>query len=224
MLPILADGRLGDATDVKVAAGTVGPTRATNAPPGSFAVSGHDRTHAHMIQADPSGRFVLHADLGLDKIFVWRFEAEQGVLAPNDPPVGLAAARRRTAAFPFPSQWPLAVFDPGGRLDRRAVRLRLRHGTLDRAPDDLDPAAPVLPGRNFCSEILVSADGRFVYAGNRLHDSIAIFSVGSDGRLTLRRRRMDARELSAQFHLRPDGPVPLLLQPARRRRDCLPRG
>ncbi|MEO8519938.1 MAG: beta-propeller fold lactonase family protein, partial [Acidobacteriota bacterium] len=74
VLPILADGQLGDVSDVKVDAGDIGPTRATHAPPGSFAVSGHDRTHAHMIQADPSGRFVLHADLGLDKIFVWRFD------------------------------------------------------------------------------------------------------------------------------------------------------
>ena len=51
-----------------------GPRKATNAPPGSFAFSGHDRTHAHMIQADPSGRFVLHVDLGLDRIFVWKFD------------------------------------------------------------------------------------------------------------------------------------------------------
>jgi 6-phosphogluconolactonase (cycloisomerase 2 family) len=39
-------------------------------------------------------------------------------------------------------------------------------------------------GSNFCSEILVSSDGRFVYAGNRLHDSVGIFAVGADGRLT----------------------------------------
>ena len=38
-------------------------------------------------------------------------------------------------------------------------------------------------GSNFCSEILVSADGKFVYAGNRLHDSIGIFAVGADGSL-----------------------------------------
>ena len=43
---------------------------------------------------------------------------------------------------------------------------------------------PGFAGSNFCSEILVSKDGRFVYAGNRLHDGIAIFSIGSDGRLT----------------------------------------
>ena len=43
---------------------------------------------------------------------------------------------------------------------------------------------PNFVGSNFSSEILVSADGRFVYAGNRLHDSIGIFSVGPHGDLT----------------------------------------
>ena len=52
VLPILPDGRLGSATDIKKDAGTLGPTKAAHAPPGSFAISGHDRTHAHMIQAD----------------------------------------------------------------------------------------------------------------------------------------------------------------------------
>src|SRR5260221_9681465 len=52
VLPILPDGRLGSATDIKKDAGKLGPTKATDAPPGSFAFSGHDRTHAHMIQAD----------------------------------------------------------------------------------------------------------------------------------------------------------------------------
>src|SRR5215471_73026 len=61
VFPILRDGRLGDATDIKSDGGKIGPTKATNAPPGSFAFSGHDRTHAHMIAADPSGRHVLHA-------------------------------------------------------------------------------------------------------------------------------------------------------------------
>ncbi|MFV1968118.1 MAG: lactonase family protein [Pirellulaceae bacterium] len=70
VLPIVADGRLEDATDIKNDTGKIGPTRATNAPPGSFAFSGHDRTHAHMIQADPSGRFVyagnrLHDSIGV---------------------------------------------------------------------------------------------------------------------------------------------------------------
>ena len=38
-----------------------------------------------MIQADPSGKFVLHVDLGLDKIFVWKFDVQKGKLTPNEP-------------------------------------------------------------------------------------------------------------------------------------------
>jgi 6-phosphogluconolactonase len=183
VLPILADGRLGDASDVKVDAGTIGPTRATHAPPGSFAVSGHDRTHAHMIQADPSGRFVLHADLGLDKIFVWRFENEHGRLAPNDPPSVSLPPGDGPRHFHFHpnGRWFYSIQEEGSTVvlfdyDSASGRLSARQTTSTLPPD--------FAGTSFCSEILVSADGRYVYAGNRLHDSIAILSVGSDGRLT----------------------------------------
>ena len=71
VLPINLDGSLGNATDVHVDVGSVGPTRATNAPPGSFAISGHDAPHAHMIQSDPAGNFVFHTDLGQDRIYSW---------------------------------------------------------------------------------------------------------------------------------------------------------
>src|SRR5262245_55254192 len=86
VVPILADGRLGEATDIKIDTGKIGPATATNAPTGSFALSGHDRTHAHMVQADPAGQFVLHVDLGLDKIFVWKFNEQKGMLTPAEPP------------------------------------------------------------------------------------------------------------------------------------------
>jgi 6-phosphogluconolactonase len=183
VLPILADGRLGDASDVKVDAGTIGPTRATHAPPGSFARSGHDRTHAHMIQADPSGRFVLHVDLGLDKIFAWRFDAQHGVLAPNDPPSVSLPPGDGPRHFHFHpnGRWLYSIQEEGSTIvlfdyDTASGRLSARQ-TISTLPPDF-------AGSNFCSEIVVSADGRFVYGGNRLHDSIAIFSVGSDGGLT----------------------------------------
>src|SRR5579871_3448888 len=85
VLPIQGDGQLRDATDIKKDDGKLGPIKASNAPTGSFAFSGHDRTHAHMIQADPSGRFVMHTDLGLDKIFVWKFDDKAGKLLANEP-------------------------------------------------------------------------------------------------------------------------------------------
>ena len=59
VLPLLKDGQLGSPVCVIEDQGKIGPTVATNAPEGSFAFSGHDRTHAHMIQSDPSGKHVI---------------------------------------------------------------------------------------------------------------------------------------------------------------------
>ncbi len=183
VLPIITDGRLGTATDVKQDSGTVGPRKATNAPPGSFAFSGHDRTHAHMIQADPSGRFVLHVDLGLDRIFVWKFDEGRGVLTPNDPPfVSLPPGDGpRHFSFHPNGRWCYSLQEEGSTIvlfDYDSARARLNsRQTISSLP-------PGFAGSNFCSEILVSGDGRFVYAGNRLHDSVGIFSVDRNGELT----------------------------------------
>jgi 6-phosphogluconolactonase (cycloisomerase 2 family) len=184
VLPILEDGRLDVATDIKKDAGKIGPTKATKAPPGSFAFSGHDRTHAHMIQTDPSGRFVLHADLGLDKIFVWKFDDHKGVLTPNKPAdVSLPPGDGpRHFHFHTNGRWLYSIQEEGSTivlLDYDAAKGRLvSRQTISTLPSGF-------AGTNFCSEILVSGDGRFVYAGNRLHDSIAIFSIGPDGMLTI---------------------------------------
>ncbi len=183
VLPVLEDGRLGEATDVQADVGKVGPTRATHAPKGSFAISGHDRTHAHMIQADPSGRFVLHVDLGLDKIYVWKFDAQKGTLTPNDPAAVALPPGDGPRHFHFHpnGRWLYSIQEEGSTVvlfdyDAATGRLTARQ-TLSTLP-------PGFAGSNFCSEILVSADGRFVYAGNRLHDSIGIFAVGPNGSLT----------------------------------------
>jgi 6-phosphogluconolactonase (cycloisomerase 2 family) len=183
VLPISDDGRLADPSDVKVDAGTVGPTRATHAPLGSFAFSGHDRTHAHMIKADPSGRFVVHVDLGLDKIFIWRFDDRRGTLIANEPASVSLPPGDGPRHFDFHpnGRWLYSIQEEGSSIvlfdyDGALGRLTIRQ-TLSTLP-------PGFAGSNFCSEILVSTDGRHVYAGNRLHDSIGIFSVGSDGRLT----------------------------------------
>jgi 6-phosphogluconolactonase (cycloisomerase 2 family) len=183
VLPIRDDGRLGQATDVKNDAGTIGPTRARSAPPGSFAFSGHDRTHAHMIAADPSGRFVLHTDLGLDRIFVWKLDTDKGTLTPNNPPAVSLPAGDGPRHFSFHpgGRWLYSLQEEGSTLvlfdfDAATGRLTSRQ-TISTLPAGF-------AGSHFCSGIVVSADGRFVYAGNRLHDTIAIFSIGPGGTLT----------------------------------------
>jgi 6-phosphogluconolactonase len=183
VIPILEDGKLGEVCCNVQHQGEIGPTRAPSAPPGSFAFSGHDRTHAHMIQADPKGNFVLHVDLGLDNIFVSKFDHDKGQLTPaisRFMPLPPGDGPRHFHFHPN-GTWFYSVEEEGSTVsffdyDANIGLLKPRQ-TISTLP-------PGYAGSNFCSEILVSQDGKFVYAGNRLYDSIAIYSVGPDGTLT----------------------------------------
>ena len=57
----------------------------------------------------------------------------------------------------------------------------------------------------FCSEILVSADGRHLYAGNRLHDSIAVYAIGDDGTLASQGEQWSRGNYPRSFSLDPSG-------------------
>jgi 6-phosphogluconolactonase (cycloisomerase 2 family) len=203
-LPILNDGRLGDAADVKVDFGKIGPARSKNAPPGSFAFSGHDRTHAHMIEADKSGRFVIHTDLGLDRIFVWRFDEKSGKLSPSNAPFVELPPGDGPRHFHFHpnGRWFYSIQEEAStivRFDYDAAEGRLfPKQTISTLPKGFG-------GSNFCSAILVTADGRFVYAGNRLHDSIGIFSVGASGDLSYVAEEWTRGNYPRSFNIEPSG-------------------
>ncbi len=217
VLPILDNGQLDKASDVKIDSGEIGPTTATNAPPGSYAISGHDRTHAHMIQADPSGKFVLHVDLGLDKIFLWKFDTKTGTLTANDPPdVSLPPGDGpRHFHFHPNGEWFYSIQEEGSTIvlfdyDSQAGKLIARQ-TVSSLPAGFK-------GSNFCSEILVSADGKFVYAGNRLHDSIGIFAVGPTGELTFVTAEWTRGNYPRSFSFDPTGQF---LYCGNQRADCV---
>lgn len=204
VLPIRPDGSLGPASDFKKDEGKIGPTKATNAPPGSFAISGHDLAHAHMIEADPSGRFVLHVDLGLDKIYLWKFDDEKGLLSPNDPASVSLPPGDGPRHFHFHpnGRWLYSLQEEGSTIvlfdyDSAQGKLSQRK-TISSLP-------PGFAGSNFCSGILVSEDGRFVYAGNRLHDSIGIFSIGATGELTFVADEWTRGDYPRSFNFDPTG-------------------
>jgi len=204
VFPILADGSLGAASDVKKDAGTVGPKKATNAPPGSFAFSGHDLPHSHMIQTDPAGRFVLSPDLGLDQILVWKFDDKAGVLSPNDPAAVTFPPGDGPRHFSFHpnGRWFYSLQEEGSNIalfdyDSEKGRLAKRQ-TLSSLP-------PGFAGSNFCSEIMVSSDGKFVYAANRLHDGIAYFAVGKDGTLKYAGEEWTRGDYPRSFNFDPTG-------------------
>jgi 6-phosphogluconolactonase (cycloisomerase 2 family) len=161
VLPLFDDGRIGPATDLAQHAGV------------------NREPHAHQVVTDPSGQWVVAVDLGADSAYVYGLNLATGKLKLNQQlklPVG--AGPRHLAFHPnsryayilgeLRSEVTVAAWDPvAGRLTPGQVI-----GTLGGAT----------PPQNFPAEIQVSADGRFVYASNRGHDSIATFTVGERGK------------------------------------------
>ncbi len=184
ILPVQSDGSLGQATDVQSGKGPMyGQHVAVNAPNGSFAISGHDNRHAHMAQTDPSGKFLLVADLGLDQLMV--FSLEDGKAVPTDQGSvrTLPGAGARHFAFHPNAKWLYLITEEGS-----SVAFML----FDPATGKLTPrsAKSTLPdnyqGTNYTSEIIVSANGKYLYAANRLYNTIATFSIDqATGEVTL---------------------------------------
>jgi 6-phosphogluconolactonase (cycloisomerase 2 family) len=184
VFPVGPDGALGEATDVRPSVGPRHRARAVDDPPGQFASSDHDSPHVHMVAADPSGQFVVADDAGLDLTWVWRFDAQAGRLLPADAPVISATSGSAPRHF---------VFHPNGRIFYNLYEHDAKVAVYDYdaakgsfKPKQLVSALPPkFGGSNLSSEILISADGRFVYVSNRLHSSIAVFAVANDGQLRM---------------------------------------
>ncbi len=165
VFPILADGLLGEHTALMKDQGATGPNKERQEAP-----------HAHWIETSPDNRFVLVADLGLDEVLVYKFDAASGALTPNEP----AFARLKAGSGPRH-----AVFYPNGKFVFAVSELSstatsfaydLKKGTLKEIA-----AASALPpgfsGRNDVAEAAVHPNGKFLYVSNRGNDSIAIFSI-----------------------------------------------
>ena len=183
VLPINADGSLGAAVDVHRDTDSLGAKHATDSPRGSFAISGHDKPHAHMILPDPTNKFVLATDLAQDRIYVYRFDSTTGKLTATEG-AGFASLPSGNGPRHF-------AFHPNGHwlylLEEEASAVAFFHfdpetGEL-KWEQQLSMLPPGFAGTSFGSEIVVSPDGKFLYAANRLHDTIAMFAVGADGRM-----------------------------------------
>jgi 6-phosphogluconolactonase len=171
VLRVGADGRLADYHDLLFLAGELGPHRIEQT-----------RPHPHDVAFDPTRRFVVIPDKGLDALFVLRFEPDKGRIGLH------RAVRTRPGAGPrhiaFHPTLPLAYVC--NELDSSIGAYR-----WDAAEGELTPiqVVPSLPddffGANTTAELAFSADGRFLYCSNRGHDSVAIHAIdAASGRLT----------------------------------------
>lgn len=183
VLPVQPNGGLRDAVDVQQDQGPPGAGRPADGAPGNFSTSDHDGPHAHMISADPTGRWVLVDDLGLDRTFVWKLDQQTGRLAAASPAFIPAAS---AGAGPRHFGW-----HPNGRifynLQEEASELAVYDWDPHTAALKIKQKISILPpsyaGTSYASELVIAPGGRFIYAGNRLHNSIGILAVARDGRV-----------------------------------------
>ncbi len=148
----------------------------------------HAGEKPHCVQTDPSNRFALVPHVGAEnKVEQLRFDAAAGTLAPNEPPsmAGGEGQRPRHMQFHPNGRWVYLVNEQGKSVtlcdfNAKAGTLTIRQ-TVPTVPSDWDPS------QGNCADIHISADGRFAYASNRGHDSLAIFSIDRNtGELTPR--------------------------------------
>ena len=170
VFPILADGRLGEHTTFVKDQGAAGPNKKHQEGP-----------HAHWIETSPDNRFALVADLGLDEVLVYKFDAASGTLTPNEP----AFARLKAGSGPRH-----AVFYPNGKfffvvseLSSTATSFAydVKKGTL-KETGTASTLPPGFSGRNDVAEAAVHPNGKFLYVSNRGNDSMAILSIDPGNR------------------------------------------
>ena len=157
-----------------------------------------------MIQADATGKFVLHVDLGLDRIYVWKFDVPNGKLIANQPAFVTLPPGDGPRHFHFHpnGRWLYSIQEEGSTL----VRFDYDAATGRLTPRQTISTLPAgFAGSNFCSEILVSHDGKFVYAGNRLHDSIGMFAIQPNGDLKYLGEEWTQGDYPRSFSFDPSG-------------------
>lgn len=165
--------------------------------------------HAHSIDLSPDERFAIVDDLGLDETLVYKFDKAKGSLSLNDPPIYTTLAKADPGAGPRHF-----AFNPNGKFayvvneiqstvsvssyDGSAGVLR-RLQTISTYPKDFS-------AHNDDAEIQVLASGKFLYASNRGHDSIAVFAIDPDkGTLTLIEYALTKGKTPRSFEIAPGG-------------------
>jgi len=189
VFPILGDGTLGPAVYQMQTLDNVDTSfktkPATSAPPGSFAFSAHEgpNGHPHMMEADPSNEWVLGSDAGQDRIYVWKLTVGA------NPPLNASPAFVETPpgdgprhfAFHPKGHWLYSIQEEGSTI----IFWQFDPGTGNLTKEQqVSSLPPGFAGTSFTSEIRVSDDGRFVYGVNRTSDTICVFRIDEDGKLT----------------------------------------
>ncbi len=175
-LPFSKDGVLGEAASFFQHPSETPPTDGGAAPAKKI------DPKAHSIVPSPDNRFVLVADLGINKVLVYKTEAGSR-LVPNPKQASIdlpKGAGPRHLIFAPSGERVYVINETGNSIsylpfNKEDGSLSLRQ-TLSTLPEDFS-------GKSYCADLKLSPDGRHLYGTNRGHDSIAVFRVAADGTL-----------------------------------------
>ena len=180
VLPVLADGRLGEATSVLPDEGTLGPNKERQ-----------EKPHAHWIQATARNRFVYVSDLGLDRVLIYKFDATKGTLSRGESAVGgkdffsaklAPGTGPRHVAFSADGKFMYVL----GEMDATVTVFANDDKETYRSIQKISSLPANFSGENTAAEIAIHPNGKFLYTSNRGADSIAQFSIDQrSGKLTL---------------------------------------
>jgi 6-phosphogluconolactonase len=191
--PISDDGKLGNASAfVQHTGHGLNPKR-------------QEAAHAHSIDLSPDERFAFVDDLGLDQLLVYKFDKSKGSLKPNNPPfakLDAGAGPRHFALHPS-GKFAYVVSELASTVTAFSIDLKAgmlhRSQSISTLPDDFK-------GENDDAEIRMHPSGKFLYASNRGHDSIAVFAIDSSkGTLTPIEHTPTGGKTPRSFEIDPTG-------------------
>ena len=163
------------------------------------------RSHAHSIDLDPAGRFALAADLGLDCVLAYHFDAATGALTPNASPALVlpTGSGPRHVAFGAAGRFVYVINETANTVV--VGQYDADHGTIQER-QTISTLPEGFKGESACAEIQVHPNGRFLYASNRGHDSIAVFAIDAPtGKLTLVECQPSGGKSPRHFEIDPSG-------------------
>lgn len=170
-LPIMSDGKLGPAASAIQHQGKSVNEKRQTAP------------HAHSINLDPSNQFAFVADLGLDKVLIYKVDGAKHTLTPNTPPSGSVPAGSGPRHFAFHPSGKTAYVINEMANTVTAFNFDAAKGSLTEF-QTITTLPKDFTGTSYTAEVVVHPSGKFLYGSNRGHDSLAVFQIDSEGKLS----------------------------------------
>lgn len=163
--------------------------------------------HAHSFNISPDNRFAFAADLGLDKVLVYKLDAAKGTITPSDPPFAKTPPGGGPRHFAFRADGKFAYVCNEMKSSVTAFAYDADKGTLSEIQtiSTLPLDEQELKG-NSTAEIQVHPSGKFLYCSNRGHDSLAIFAIDQpSGKLTAAGHQKTLGRTPRNFGIDPTG-------------------